>query len=229
MTLRDTIHPGLTQPVLIVCALHTDILFDMLAAVIEVEVEFNTIDARQRFMAATHFLIQLTILNNIRSCSMSTPLPSCPTSDCDTHNIPDIPDVLLHKSAERGSSIMLNSVPASEGYAPSFNSSQSSSVPRSPRCHTIIAMRVDGAQRFFNSKPQLDNPLLDFNNCMSRKISGEFELVYIAQSIPFVSLAPFISSSIHQNALTSSIYPDDLRDGETMVVRNPKPSADLEI
>ncbi|KAJ7163461.1 hypothetical protein C8R43DRAFT_1123071 [Mycena crocata] len=109
MTLRDTIHPGPTQPVLIVCALHTDILFDMLAAVIEVEVEFDTSGTPQPLI----LLIQLAILNNIHpgpaveGLFNVTPLPSCPTSDCDTHNIPDIPDIpdaLLHV-------IVLNAAP----------------------------------------------------------------------------------------------------------------------
>ncbi|KAJ7163465.1 hypothetical protein C8R43DRAFT_1233102 [Mycena crocata] len=226
MTLRDTIHPGPTQPVLIVCALHTDILFDMLAAVIEVEVEFDTSGTPQPLI----LLIQLAILNNIHPgpaveglFNVNTVcLPSCPTSDCDTHNIPDIPDIpdaLLHvivlnaapprrhtslhhswtrqrhKSAERGYSAgggmqrcprifyFIFGVPASEGYVPS-----SSSVPRPPRCYNIIAMRVGGAQRcapprnfvsifgrpmsksLTRSKPQVDNPLLDFNNCMSRDL-----------------------------------------------------------
>ncbi|KAJ7093047.1 hypothetical protein C8R43DRAFT_1244575 [Mycena crocata] len=58
---------------------------------------------------------------------------------------------------------------------------------------------------------------------------GREETLFYGQYLCVPGQYPFIFSPIYPDTLTRLIYSNDLRDGETMVVRNPKPSADLGI
>ncbi|KAJ7093015.1 hypothetical protein C8R43DRAFT_1141859 [Mycena crocata] len=69
----------------------------------------------------------------------------------------------------------------------------------------------------------------DFNYDATSGISAERINLFSGQYLHFHGQYPFSLSIIHPNTLTRLIYCNDLRDGETMVVRNPKPPADLRI
>ncbi|KAJ7093039.1 hypothetical protein C8R43DRAFT_1141889 [Mycena crocata] len=110
---------------------------------------------------------------------------------------------------------------------------------------------INLSSREWGMWPGANYPLKHFKHCTSfmsniqlepgnglqlRCVSGmSGESIYgncsLPRSIPFMypGQYPFIFSIIHLDTLTRLIYSNDLRDGETMVVRNPKPPAHLRI